>query len=463
MRIIHRTKQLLLLGGDLLALFFGMYLALLSRHFSFPSLVDIERHVPLFSAVFFLWMVTNYISGLYDLSKSKNNAFFFRRLVETAGVALVVGVIFLYLLPSRDVNPKIILVLTVLFGYGAIALWRLIFNAFLSDRTLQARVLFIGYTEEMKEIAEILTKTPQRGYTLRSWIDAESRVQKPEFGTVDVYTSIKTIRPAITNHNIDTVVIAPGLREKDDVLRELYGLLFWNVHIVNLASFYETITGRIPPFTFSESWFLDHLRNTDRAVYSRLRTVMDYIAGTMLGIFFLATLPLLAPAIRLESKGPVFIRQDRMGKFGKKFMLYKFRSMYALSKDGSAELEGVQFAKKDDKRVTRVGKFLRKTRLDELPQCINLLKRDITLIGPRPERPEIVRQLEVHMPYYSLRHIVRPGLTGWAVIHQNYTDTLETSLQKLQYDLYYIKNRSFLLDVSIVLKTVNLVVRMLGQ
>jgi len=137
--------------------------------------------------------------------------------------------------------------------------------------------------------------------------------------------------------------------------------------------------------------------------------------------------------------------------------------MYALSEDGSAETQGVEFAKKDDKRVTLVGKILRKSRIDELPQFINILKGDISFIGPRPERPEIVEELKTQMPYYPLRHIIKPGITGWAAIHQHYTDTLETSLQKLQYDLYYIKNRSILLDLSIILKTINVVLRGMGQ
>ena len=136
-------------------------------------------------------------------------------------------------------------------------------------------------------------------------------------------------------------------------------------------------------------------------------------------------------------------------------------------RDGSAEVCEYNFekwvAKKGDQRVTPVGKFLRKTRLDELPQAWNLLKRDVTLIGPRPERPEIVRELENRMPYYTLRHIVRPGLTGWALIHQNYTDTVDKALEKLQYDLYYIKNRSLLLDAIIALRTVNVLIRLMGQ
>jgi lipopolysaccharide/colanic/teichoic acid biosynthesis glycosyltransferase len=173
--------------------------------------------------------------------------------------------------------------------------------------------------------------------------------------------------------------------------------------------------------------------------------------------------PFIYLSIKINSPGPILYKQQRIGQGGRTFQLYKFRSMYSLTPDGGAETAGAQFAVKDDKRVTRVGKFLRKTRLDEIPQFINLLKGDITLIGPRPERPQIVEQLESAIIFYSLRHIVKPGLTGWAVVHQNYTDTMEKTLQKLQYDLYYIKNQSVFLDISILLKTINLVIRMMGQ
>ncbi|OGH88889.1 MAG: hypothetical protein A2507_03310 [Candidatus Magasanikbacteria bacterium RIFOXYD12_FULL_33_17] len=137
--------------------------------------------------------------------------------------------------------------------------------------------------------------------------------------------------------------------------------------------------------------------------------------------------------------------------------------MYSLSKDGSAEIHGAEFAQKNDKRITSIGKILRKTRLDELPQVINLIKGEITVIGPRPERPEISADLEKQMPYYNIRNVIKPGITGWAQTQQHYTANLETSLQKFQYDLFYIKNRSILLDISILLKTVNVVLRAMGQ
>jgi lipopolysaccharide/colanic/teichoic acid biosynthesis glycosyltransferase len=191
--------------------------------------------------------------------------------------------------------------------------------------------------------------------------------------------------------------------------------------------------------------------------------ILDKLAGILAGTGFVVLFPFIYLSIKINSPGPILYKQQRIGQGGRTFQLYKFRSMYSLTPDGGAETAGAQFAVKDDKRVTRVGKFLRKTRLDEIPQFINLLKGDITLIGPRPERPQIVEQLESAIIFYSLRHIVKPGLTGWAVVHQNYTDTMEKTLQKLQYDLYYIKNQSVFLDISILLKTINLVIRMMGQ
>ena len=261
----------------------------------------------------------------------------------------------------------------------------------------------------------------------------------------------------------DLIVVAPHLEQDESALRELYELLFWQIEIINLSSFYEVVTGRVTPDIFSEAWFLKNLKSNHQPIYQKIKTVVDYVSGTLMGVFFSALLPFIALAIKINSPGPIFFKQKRVGQGGQIFTMYKFRSMYALAPDGSAETSGFQFAQKKDARITLVGKFLRQTRLDELPQFINLLKGELALVGPRPERPEITQKLKDQMSYYPLRQIVKPGITGWAVIHQNYTADLETSLQKLQYDLYYIKNRSLLLDLSILLKTINVVMRRMGQ
>jgi len=261
------------------------------------------------------------------------------------------------------------------------------------------------------------------------------------------------------------------MNTQEEVKRELYELLFWQVHIIDITSFYETVTGRIPPSTFSESWFLSNLQTAEHPVYTKAKRGIDILFGIFFGLIFITIFPILALMIKLSSPGPIFFKQQRegsdgnkmVGEGGKIFWMYKLRTMYALAEDGSAETHGYEFAQKGDQRITPIGKFLRKTRLDELPQAFNLLRGDVTLVGPRPERPEIVEELTRIMPYYPLRHIIKPGITGWAAIHQHYTDNLESSLKKLQYDLYYIKNRSALLDISIILRTINVVLRGMGQ
>lgn len=467
MRFAYRMKQLILICGDGISYIAGLWMAVSLRYLTPASEETIQLILPHFLVLFFLWITVNYINGLYDLERLSNSFRFYRRLFEAGLLSILVGIMFFYLFSPATITPKTILVLNVLIGYSMSAFWRFIYNRYLGKKTLQTRVLFVGCTPEVKELITLMNAMPEKGYVPMAIIDPETQYknsnEEKSPSSVSVYRTLKTIRPAITNHKINLVVIAPHLRQDAEALRELYELLFWSVSITNLPSLYEIITGRISPSTFSEGWFLDHLKNKEQPIYGNIRTLFDIIGAVLIGIVFIALFPFIALAIKTTSRGPIFLTQKRIGKDGKIFMLYKFRSMVALSADGSAETEGAVFATKNDVRITRVGKFLRKVRFDELPQVLNIIKGDISIIGPRPERPEIVSQLEAQMPYYSLRHIVKPGLTGWAAIHQHYTDTLETSLQKLQYDLYYIKNRSLLLDASIILRSVNVVMRMMGQ
>ncbi len=463
---IYRIKQLALLLGDLISFAIGFGISISLRYFEIPAWELIERHLTPFLIVYLFWILTNFINGLYDLERLTNDRAFYRRFVETSVISLAISITFFYLFPDQKIAPKTILLANTILGYGLSALWRIFFQRVIGAKSLSNNVIFVGYTPEARELIEILKDKPEKGYNVRALIDPTKQVRSSDFN-FDVYNSFNTIRPAITNHKAHIVIIAPHLQQNNEALRELYELLFWKVQLIDLTSFYESITGRIPPCTFSEGWFLQNLRNSKQPIYDRFRTIIDYVVALILGAFLLALLPFLALAIKINSPGPVFIKQKRVGQFGEIFWIYKLRSMYALSADGSAEVGNYEFekwvAKKDDKRITAVGKFLRRSRLDELPQIINLIKRNITLIGPRPERPEIVDDFKIEMPYYPLRHVIKPGLTGWALIHQNYTCTRERTLQKLQYDLYYIKNRSLLLDISIVLRTINVLIRLMGQ
>lgn len=463
MHFVYRTKQLILILGDLGSFLIGLWIALYFRTLTIPDTERYLDHIPVFTALFLLWIIVNFINGLFDLEKVRHTFVFYKTMTETAIFSFIVGIIFFYFIQINFFTPKTILLLTILFGYSFSLLWRIIYIHAFGKNKLQTKILFVGYTQEIEELLNIMADEPERGYKCVSIICSENQIKPKEYKDIEIYNSIKKIRPAINNHSIDMVVISSHLRQNEEALRELYELLFWSVQIVDLSSLYEMITGRISPTTFSDSWFLEHLKNRERPAYSALRRLFDYVSSIFLLIILVILLPFVAMAIKINSRGPIFYKQNRIGEKGKEIKLYKFRSMYSLSPDGGAETSGVQFAKKGDERITVVGNFLRKSRLDELPQTINLFKGDVTLIGPRPERPEIVLKLESKMPHYRLRHIIKPGLTGWAQINQHYTDSMETSLQKLQYDFFYIKNRSLLLDLSIILKTINVIFRMKGQ
>ncbi|MBH41737.1 MAG: hypothetical protein CL685_03415 [Candidatus Magasanikbacteria bacterium] len=463
MRIESRLRQIVLVLGDLSSYVIGFWLALAIRHFTIPNLDTIIRHVPLFGFMMGTWLVVNYINGLYDLTKITDKKILYRRILETSIIALLVGVVFFYIIPNQAITPKRILVLTAVFGYSVSTILRVIIFKYIGITKLTVNCMFVGVCKETVELVKKIETQKEKGYIVKAIIDPEKVLDKAEYPGIAIYHSVSAVRPAITNHQINVVIVNTEIQKNEDIMRELYELLFWPVHITQLPVFYESITGRISPSTFSESWFLQHLSDIHKPVYEKLRVIVDYVAAIIIGAIFLALLLPVSLAIKLTSKGPIFFIQERVGKFGRKFKLYKFRSMYVLGPDGSAEENGYQFAKKNDVRITSIGRLLRKTRIDELPQVINLWKHDVTLIGPRPERPQIVEELTRRMSYYPLRHVVRPGLTGWAVLHQHYADSHEKSLKKLQFDLFYIKNKSFLLDISIILKTVNIIFRGLGQ
>jgi exopolysaccharide biosynthesis polyprenyl glycosylphosphotransferase len=462
MNLNYRTKQIILSSGDFISFLLAFWVSQALRDMIIPDWTDLKNQIGLFLAIFIFWIIINYINGLYDLTKIANNKRTYRRLLEASSISLFISITFFYLLPQARITPKTILLLNILFGYSISIIWRLLYNKIIGTKKLRTNVILVGFCKETKELINIIKNNPEKGYKISAIIEPNKTIKPSDFKNIDIYHGLHTIRPAITTNKAPLVVISPELQKDNNALQELYQLLFWNVQITDLPSFYENITGRVMPSVFSDAWFIEHLKDKDQPVYDKLRTLFDYFAGIIIGLVFLILLPFVAIAIKLTSRGSVFFKQERIGKNGRNFIIYKFRTMRDIEK-GKQIKDSINIRKKEQKRVTSTGRFLRKTRIDELPQFLNLLKRDLTLIGPRPECPELEKEFEAEMPYYALRHIVRPGITGWAVLHQGHTNTLEECLIKLQYDLYYIKKRSFLLDLSILLKTFNVIFRFMGQ
>ncbi|HLD60971.1 MAG TPA: sugar transferase [Patescibacteria group bacterium] len=458
----YRFKQLTLLLGDLLMLYAGLYLAIIIRYLQWPEAGVGDLLYPM-TRLFLLAVIILFIVGLYDIAQLKRVRATAQKAALSGAVWLSLGALYFYLDPIPNVTPKTILLLTTITSFTLITLWRYIYKRFISSVIGRTTVVFAGLSPETVELLQLLSNEPQRGYRVIGCIIAPTQTLPPECSLFPCASSLSELIQQNNGQHPGIIVTAPSHANDTVMLGELYQAIFRQVSIVSLADFYEQVLKRVPPFTFSETWFITNLQEQHKKIYDRFRILIDYAIALLMAVFFFITFPLIALLIKFSSRGPIFFRQTRVGRLGQLFVIHKYRTMRALHADGSAEITGPQFASVNDPRVTGVGRILRRTRLDELPQCINILRGDMGIVGPRPERPEFVEEVSKAMPFFTLRHLIKPGLTGWAQIHESYYGTLAENIYKLQFDLYYIKNRSILLDIAILLRTINIVLRMIGR
>ena len=331
-------------------------------------------------------------------------------------------------------------------------LFRGIYNLVFSRTVSHRRVLIIGAGWAGSTIAAELTPLAELGVHIAGFIDDDPRLLgRHILPGLPVLGNRHALRTLIQQHQVTTLVTAITHNNNGELLWLLMDSLELGVEIISMAVLYEQLTGKIPVEHIGSNWHVSMptVHPGTRQVRRLVNRIFDILAAS-LGMLCLAPLaPFLALAIYLDSPGPIFYTQERVGKGGRSFRVYKFRSMIP-----EAERDGAVWAQKDDDRVTRVGKFLRKTHVDEFPQFLNILKGEMSAVGPRPERPEFVNELAADIPFYRVRHAVKPGMAGWGLVKQGYGSSVEDALIKLQYDLYYIKHQSLWLDVLILLKTI---------
>ena len=318
-------------------------------------------------------------------------------------------------------------------------------------------MIIVGARSAPLELARTIVQSPELGYNVVALFELNGK-SVPEWVSdsgILIGKNLSQLRKIIKEREINSVVVSNELYPK--VFGSLYRIIPAGADFYNLATFWEELNRSIPISEANEIWFLDNLRGVRKRLYEVRKRIMDVIFSIGFGVFVALLLPFIALGIKLSGSGPIFYKQRRVGKDGKIFEIIKFRTMVP-----NAEKSGAKWAKKDDPRVTKFGKFLRVTRLDELPQLSNVLKGDMSFIGPRPERPEFVGRLSKKIPHYNLRHLIRPGLSGWAQVNYPYGASEEDAWKKLRYDLYYLKNRSLLLDVEIFLKTIRVVISRKG-
>jgi sugar transferase (PEP-CTERM system associated) len=442
---------LILMGGDaliaILAHYFGFFLWLDST--LEPS--EIARsglfRIFLFAVVLIL---TSYLSGLYTREKQFRKREVLVRIVGSLLLAFFLLLFLFEVVPTAAVEHTRLLL--ALGGFGLIQfIWHHRYSLILHVPGVVQKVMILGVGPAAKQLEKSMEES-QHNFVLTGFIQpaGESAVLDPSariLGTMD-----KLVDTAL-REKVNKIIVSLSERRGVLPVRDILKCKLNGIAVVDGLSFYEEITGKLAIENINPSWFIfsDGFRLTPfMHFYKRGFDLFFAALGLLLTM---PILPLLALAIRLESPGPILFRQLRVGENEIPFLLYKFRSM----RQDAESSTGAVWAQVNDPRVTRLGKFLRKSRLDEIPQLFNVLKGDMSFVGPRPERPEFIEKLKERIPYYGTRHCVKPGVTGWAQVSYPYGASEADALEKLRYDLYYIKNYSLPLDFLIILETIKVV------
>ena len=435
-----RKTTLLLID---VALLYGSLVAMLALRYQSNLGGQFAIHLLPLTIIFVIWLVIFYISNLYDQRTLRNTIFFYSRLFEAIIVATVISTSFFYLIPFFGIAPKTNLALFILIFTMLEFGGRSLFNSIVETR-FKKLILIVGDNEQAQELTLFIKENPQLGYTVKEIIDIQQTAHLSE---------------VMTTANLDTIVISPSAYQTPEIRDIFYKALGQKINFYGLATFYERLTGRVPLDAIDQIWFLENLSEGNKRVYETLKRFYDIIFGLIFGTISLVLYPFVIISIQLGSPGPLFYTQTRIGRLGKSFKMIKFRTMIL---DAEAST-GAVWAQDNDQRVTGIGKFLRRSRIDELPQLWNIVKGEMSLVGPRAERPEFHDTLKREVPFYEERYLIKPGLSGWAQINYPYGASVKDAAEKLKYDLYYIKNRSFLLDLGIILKTIRIALSQAGK
>jgi len=427
---IKKHKAATVCMGDIIVYFASLAAMLFIRYGASSFFGALAVHRGPFSALLALWLTVFAAADLYTYTT-------WRTTLESAqlfGTAILcnffLSISVFYLFGKFfALTPKVnLLLFTALFAVLDCA-WRFGLARLLASRRQTHTVIMLATSALAETVIAQARNHPQLGYSIRHVASAPDAAD------------------ALRDGKHASIVVDEGFLKDERVIALLSGTT-GHRDIKTLADFYETLLGRVPLSEIGEAWFLTEIRN-ENGLYDSLKRAIDVCLAIFGIILFSPVFLALFIAIPLASNGPALYAQKRLGKNGAPFMLYKFRTMHL-----DAEKTGAVWSTENDDRVTPLGAFLRKSHLDELPQLFNILRGDLAFVGPRPERPEFTETLVEKVPFYTIRQTIKPGLTGWAQINYHYGGSIEGTAQKLEYDIYYLKHRSSMLDLIIMLKTI---------
>ncbi len=410
------------------------------------------------------WLIWMYINDLYDLRIAVKLKWTLGRICWGCVTVSLIYLIYYFgtatfPLKEEAFSLRFAPALGILATSILLSIWRSIYAIFLGFGHANQRVVIFGAGVSGMVLAEAVRHHPH--YKAIGFIDDNTQFHGKVCQNIPVLGDRQNLRLDLDRYEIDEIVLAISSPIDEDLLQLLTNFHEQGVAITPMPVLYEKLTGKVAVEHIGSQWYSALPLNKNQFdTFNRIgKRCLDLICGLIIGAIFAGVFPFVAIAIKLNSPGAIFYKQERVGQYGAKFTVYKFRSMVQ-----DAERNGkAQWAVKGDARITSVGNFIRKTRLDELPQVINVLRGEMSMVGPRPERYQFIQELQQKIPFYRTRLAAKPGLTGWAQINYGYGSTVEDALIKLQYDLYYLKHWSPWLDIKILLRTFAVVLKMQGQ
>lgn len=441
----HRlTYGLSLFLGDLVVWYGALWVSLAIRYFDFPTWSDYVRHATPYTIIFVAWFLVAYIFGLYESRMVSMKTKLATTLFNAQFISAVTAIFFFYSIPFFGITPKVFLFINLVVSGIGMFCWRILGARNMGVR-VRERAILIGAGDDTQRLFRLVNDAPYYPLCFAHYCDTKA------LSGAQVITWVKEF---VKSGSAKVIVLDVRNESILAILPELYTLSFDGVHFVDQQVIHEDITESVPLSLLGYAWLVEHISRRAHVGYDTLKRMMDLVLAIPL---FLITVPfyvLIIIAVRRDG-GPAFFVQERVGKDNKRIFIAKFRTMTTMD-------AGIPLVPGDN-RVTKVGKFLRKSRLDELPQLINVIAGDLSLIGPRPEVPGLVLKYNELIPYYNVRHFITPGLSGWAQVHhERPPQTVEETREKLAYDLYYLQHRSFMLDLKIALRTIHTLLSHVG-
>lgn len=430
----YRKRVLVIILGDIFCFYFALLLALIFRYNLFLKELEALKATYLlsfwhFSFIFLIWILLFTISRMYELSYLINGKEFYFLALKLFLVGSFFAVCLFYIFTPKLV-PKIVLLLTITFSLILLFVWRSFVNWLLEAR--RKKIIMISQSKEREELYSYIQDHPSFGIEI---LDSLKEIDLEKIKSI-LKKENKAKKIYIITEIKDFKVLEENLKDFKNT-----------IELIDFSEFYENLTGKVALSILDEKWFNKYFFERNTKIYNFLKRLFDFIGGIILLIISLPLWPLIGLLIKLSSEGEVLYKSLRIGKNEKKFLIYKFRTMIK-----NANQLGPSWTLKDDRRITKIGKILRYTHLDEIPQVINIIKGETSFVGPRPEEEKLVELFKKEIPFYEKRMLIKPGIIGWAQINYPHGASVEDAIEKLKYDFYYLKHRSLVFDFLIALK-----------